>query len=115
VHIRHRVRRLDDAGQFRDIDRLLKRAVLGRVRDQRARREHHTGHPHPPMPGDDEPVGRLFSDLHRSCPSEQFRRPIRRHLLDALAARGWRRREPGVTRLGHGSRWPSWCREAAAR
>ncbi len=72
VHIRHRIRRLHDAGQLRDIDHLLQRSVRGQVREQRPGREHHTGHPHPPMPRDDEPVRRLLDDLHHRYPSRQL-------------------------------------------
>ncbi len=68
VHIRQRIRRHHDAGEFRHVHHLLQGPVLGKVPDQRPGREHHTGHPHMPMPQDDETVRRLLNDLHRQAP-----------------------------------------------
>ena len=95
VHIRHRIRRFDDAGQFGDVDHLLQSLVPGQVRDQRAGGEHHAGHPHPPVPRDDEPVGRLLNDLHRRCPFQ--------HVLGANPRD--RRPLPG-DRLAQWMTWP---------
>jgi len=69
VHIEHRIRHSDDAGQFRDVGHLLQRAVRGQVGDQRARGAHHAGHLHPTLPRDDQPVPRFRDNLHRAPPA----------------------------------------------
>ena len=46
-----------------------------RPREQCPGREHHTGHQHPAMPREDEPVSRLLNDLHHRYPSPEDLRP----------------------------------------
>jgi hypothetical protein len=71
VHVGHRIRRLDDAGSSATLTTCSSARSPSRIRDQRARGEHHAGHPHPAVPRDDEPVRRFRDDLHRGITSSR--------------------------------------------
>ena len=57
------------------------------------------GHPHPPMQGDDEPVGRLFSDLHHGFPLAEIPQADPPAFAAALPVASWH--QPPARRHAH--------------